>query len=151
MAVKAETVTPAAEAPHIVKSGKELAKEKLKKFIEEETKIVKGRFRCFETPGSIQKISVLKYPGVPMFQKEMIDGEVYDVPLYVARFLNGTDVTAGAIDGKVHTCSYPIHGFKMHGNELTPSAIGDNGIPVPIIGVVKRNRRYGFESLEFGT
>jgi hypothetical protein len=138
----------------IPKSRKELAKEALNKFIEEETKLVKGRFRCFETPGASQKIQVLKYPGIPMFSKVMMDGEMYEIPLYVARFLNGIDVTATAIGGKVNTCSYPIHGFKSIGNELPASyegsgPNGEGGIPVPMIGVVKRVRRYGFESLEF--
>lgn len=138
----------------IPKSTKELAQEALKKFIVEETKMVKGRFRCFENPGASQRIQVRKYPGVPMFDRVMTDGEMYEVPLYVARHLNGIDVTARAVDGKIFTCSYPIHGFKFSGNEIPRSQegfgpSGEGGIPVPIIGVSKRIRRYGFESLEF--
>jgi len=133
----------------IPKSTKELAKEALTKFIAEETKVVKGRFRCFETAGASQRIQVRKYPGVPMFDKVMTDGEMYDVPLYVARHLNGIDVTARAVDGKIYTCSYPIHGFKYNGDMAPPSGLGDGGIPVPLVGVSKRIRRFGFESLEF--
>ena len=133
----------------IPKSTKELAKEALNKFIAEETKMVKGRFRCFETAGASQRIQVRKYPGVPMFDKVMTDGEMYDVPLYVARHLNGIDVTARAVDGKIYTCSYPVHGFKYQGDMPPPSGLGDGGIPVPLVGVSKRIRRFGFESLEF--
>lgn len=145
---KAATITT--EAPHIPLSGKELAKEKLKKFIEEETKMVKGRFRCFETPGLSTRIQVRKYPGVPMFDKTMRDGEVYEIPLYVARHLNGVDVTASAVDGKINSCAYAVHGFSMNSPDaLAHSAIDGGGIPVPIITAQKYTRRYGFESLEF--
>lgn len=145
-----ESVTPAVEAPHITKTAKELGKEKLKKFIEEETRTVRGIFQCFETPGGMVKIIVKKYPGIPHFEREMIDGHTYEVPLYVARHLNGIDVTAGAIDGRVGTCSYPVHGFRMQGDQLNRSQVDQEGIPVPIVGVVKRVKRYGFQSLEFG-
>ena len=128
----------------------ELAKDLLNKFIQEEIRLVKGRFRCFETPGASMKIQIRKYPGIPMFSKMMTDNEIYEIPLYVARHLNGVDVTARAIDGKTHSCSYPVHGYKMSGNnDLQPSIEGNEGVPVPIPGVVKRVRRVGFESLEF--
>lgn len=126
--------------------------EKLQRFIEEETKTVKGRFRCFDNPGSSVRIQVRKYKGVPMFDKTMIDEGTYDVPLYVARHLNGIDATATHINGKVNTCSYPIHGFKSEGNHLPPSqeVHGPEGsMLAPVDNIVKRVRRYGFESLEF--
>ena len=133
-----------------IPSRKEQVKGKLKQFIDEETKLVKGRFRCFETPGDRRKIIVKKYPGIPVFEKEMIDGEVYEVPLYVARFLNGIDVTASAVGGKIHTCSYPIHGFKWENGAAPPPCTMDGtGSLVPVETVVKRTRRYGFESMEF--
>jgi hypothetical protein len=55
---------------------------------------------------------------------------------------------------QIGTCSYAIHGFKYSGDMLPPSALGmgaggEQGIPVPIIGVTKRVKRYGFQSLEF--
>jgi hypothetical protein len=131
------------------------AAEKLKKFVEEERRLVKGRFRCFESPGSRQRIMYRKYKELQMFDKWMTDGEIYEIPLYVARHLNGVDVTAGAIDGKVGSCSYPVHGFKWDQSQPMPQsalgtgAAGEPGIPVPLVGVAKRIRRYGFESLQF--
>lgn len=133
------------------------AASKLKGFIEEERKKVKGRFRCFESPGSRQRIMVKKYKELPLFDMWMTDGEVYEIPLFVARHLNGVDVTAGGIDGKLGTCSYPVHGFKWNSGDPMPTSAlgtgpdGQSGIPVPIIGINKRVRRYGFESLEFDT
>lgn len=134
----------------IPKSRKELAKDKLRKFAEEESKMVRGRFRCYEVPGDKRKIIVKKYPDMPVFEKEMVDGEVYEIPLYVARHLNGVDVTADAVGGKIYTCSYPIHGFKWEGNTPPPCTSDGGGSIVPISGIAKRTRRYGFESMEFG-
>ncbi len=153
-----QSVTPSSvEVPHIAMSTKELAKAKLQEFIKEETKLVKGIFKCFETPGSIQKIIVRKYPGIPIFEKEMVDGMTYEIPLYVARHLNGVDVTAGALgdsrtrNSMIGTCSFPIHGFKWRNGEAAPSsALGDSGVPVPIVGIQKRFQRFGFQSMEFG-
>ena len=153
----AASITPAVEAPHISKSTKEAAKEKIQELIKEETKLVRGIFQCFESPGATQKIIVRKYPGVPMFEKEMTDGETYDIPLYVARHLNGIDVSAGALgdpnqrNSNIGTCSYPKHGWLLASKNADPgiSPIGNGGIPVQISGITKRVKRYGFQSMEF--
>lgn len=148
----AESVT--VEKPVMKTEEKSVSnKDRLRKFVEEESKMVKGRFRCYETPGSTQRIQQRKYKEVPMFDKWMTDGQTYEVPLWVARWLNGIDVTAHAINGKVNSCSYAIHGFKMgNPNDFKPSqeVMGQEGpVLVPVDSIVKRERRYGFESLEF--
>jgi hypothetical protein len=133
-------------------SQKQLNKQKLDKFIEEETKLVKGRFRNYETPGGNLRVQIRKYPGIPAFDKIMIDNEMYEVPLYVARHLNGIDATAGGCSKKINTCAWPTHGFKWDRDKPMPqSREGDAGIPVPLIGISKWNRRFGFESLQFDT
>lgn len=148
------------QAPNIAKSTKELAKEKLRQLMKEESRTVKGIFQCFETPGATVTVNVKKYPdpdqgGIPAFSKTMTDGETYEIPLYVARFLNGVDATAGAMGDankrniNIGTCSYPVHGFKSSGDTLASSGQDARGIPVPIIGISKRVKRYGFQSLEF--
>lgn len=148
-----DSVTPTVAS--ISKTPKELAQEKLKEFIAEETRMVKGRFRFLETPGGSVRIQVKKYPGVPMFDKTMMDGEIYEVPLYIARHLNGIDATAKAVNGNVGSCSYPVHGFKWNPGNPMPASMegfgpaGEGGIAVPIVGVAKRVRRFGFESLDF--
>lgn len=130
-----ESVTPV-EAPTITKTEKELAKEKLERYRNEEMKMVKGIFKNFETPGAGATIQVKKYKG-HFFNQTMQDGQEYEVPLYVARHLNGIDVTAEAIGGKLGTCSYPVHSHIMD----------QNGNPIP--HVAKRKQRYGFQSLQF--
>jgi hypothetical protein len=155
-----KNITPTGESPHVTKSIKELGKEKLKELIKEETRTVKGIFQCFETPGASVKITCRKYPGVQPFEKTMTDGETYEVPLYVARHLNGTDASAGAIlpnelrNTNIGSCSYPVHGFKWSGPQAPQSVMGDvpghaSGIPVPMVGIAKRVKRFGFQSLEF--
>ena len=166
------SVTPSSEVPHITQSRKELANKKLKELMAEEGKLVRGVFQMFENPGGTQKVSYKKYPtpaemrkrggegGLEPFSKVMTDGCEYEIPLYVARFLNGTDVMAGALSDEkrsssiIGTCSYGISGFKYAGDALPPSQLGfgpngEGGIPVPIVGVTKRVKRYGFQSLEF--
>lgn len=147
--VKAVSVTPTQDIPQPSPDRKMEAKQKLDKFIEEERRLVKGRFRCYETPGWTGPIQQLKYKALGMFTKHMTDGEVYEIPLWVARWLNGTDVTAEAVGGKINSCSYFEHGFTMNGpTDLKPSQLDGQGIPVPLI-TGKYKRRYGFESLEF--
>ena len=122
----------------------------LKKFMDEESIIVRGRFKNYESPGGPLPLTCGKYPGQPLFSQTFQDGEEYEIPLWVARHLNGTDVTAKAIDGKVGSCSYAIHGFKWDDGKAAPQSSGSSGgVPVPVIGEVKRKQRFGFESLEF--
>ena len=151
----AAAVTPISGL-HVSKETKELAKEKIKDLIAEETKIVKGIFINYETPGASATITVRKYPGVPVFTKSMKDGEMYDIPLYVARFLNGTDVSVGAVDNPnkgsqlIGTCQYGVHGWKMDNAEDFKQGIDVGGTVVPSVAITKRVKRYGFNSVDFG-
>lgn len=162
MKVKTDTITPQ-ESPEKELLPKDVAREKLKKMMVEESKLVKGVFRCYENPGSVEKISVKKYPtpaemlmkgqtgGVTPFEKYMRDGETYEIPLYVARFLNGVDATAEHINGKINSCAYAIHSFTWDRNNPNgpQSMVGPDGVPVPVPTRQEYKRRYGFESLEF--
>lgn len=117
-------------------SKQALGKEKLAKFMKEELQMVKGVFQNFETPGMSLPLQIRKYPG-HFFNQVMEDGKEYEVPLYVARHLNGIDVTAEHINGELGTCSYEIHSHIVdkYGN--------------PIINKQKRKRRFGFQSTQF--
>jgi hypothetical protein len=130
-------------------TSKESSKALLKKLMEEETKIVKGKFRNYECPGASHKICVKKYKEIPKYEQVLEDGKTYEIPLYVARHLNGVDATAKAIGGKVHSCEYPTHGFKWDNDSNGPKSQLDGGMVVPLIVPQKWNRRFGFESLEF--
>jgi len=141
--------------PHVTKETKELAKDKLKQLIAEETKLVKGTFINFETPGASAPITVRKYPGVPVFTKIMKDGEMYEIPLFVARFLNGIDVSVGAVDNPnngsqfIGTCRYAVHGWKMDHADDFKRGLETGDTVVPISGVTSHKKRYGFNSAEF--
>lgn len=146
----AASVTPEKKATEVKEPVN--TKERLQKLIEEETKTVKGRFRNYDNPGSAARIQVRKYPGIPMFDKWMFDEGTYDIPLYVARHLNGIDAVAQALNGKTHSCSYAIHGFQANDGNLPmgqESFCQDGPTVVPNQTVAKRVRRFGFESLEF--
>ena len=124
----------------------------LKKLMEEECKTVEGRFKNYETPGGNLPFCAGKYPGQPIFKHTFQDGEVYEVPLWVARWLNGIDKVAKELNGRIGACSYPIHGFKWDPNKPPPeNQVGQDGVISPVVGVTKRKQRYGFESLEFDT
>jgi len=134
--VSVSNVTPVHEVP-VIMDRKAIGKAKLEGYMKEELPLVKGVFQFIENAGMAAKVTVRKYPG-HIFEKEMTDGQEYEIPLYVARFLNGIDVTAEAINGKLGTCSYPISSHIMDKNGT------------PIVSQFKRKKRFGFQSMEFG-
>lgn len=130
----------------------------LREEAQKELKLVKGRFRLYEKgrEGGSEKVTFRKYPAAicPMFIKTMRDGEVYEIPLYAARFINGYDSCAKAINGKINSCGVAKHGFKMSHpddlkrGELMASESGETVAP-SFTDVSHYERRMGFESLEF--
>ena len=81
------------------------ARERQKQRIEEErireSKLVRGQFRFDEVPGGVMKdVPFRKYPGDPILRKTFVDGEIYEIPLWMAKHLND--------------CSYPIHAHKQN-------------------------------------
>ncbi|NGX57243.1 MAG: hypothetical protein K940chlam3_00129 [Chlamydiae bacterium] len=125
-------------APSIIHSNKDAAQKELQTFIEEECKPVKGIFKNYECVGGSAKIIQHKYRGQPLFSKTMEDGKEYEVPLWVARWLNGIDVTAKALNGRIGSCSYARHQHSVDRN---------TGQPIQVEG--QRRQRYGFQSLEY--
>jgi hypothetical protein len=155
----AESIT-AVKGEKLTSEQKTAAQKKIAELIQEETRVVKGFFQCFETPGATVTISVKKYKGIQPFCKPMTDGCMYEIPLYVARFLNGIDVSAGALGDEktrnpnIGTCSYGVHGFFMsspddlkRGQEGYMDKVGVT--VVPMVGITSRKKRFGFQSTEF--
>ena len=91
----------------------------------EESKMVKGVFRCHEPRGGSVTFSFKKYKWDPVKTYTMVDGREYEVPLAVARHLN-------------QNCNYPVHQHILdaRGNPV----LDVNG---------KKVSRMNFESLEF--
>lgn len=129
------------EAPR-EKTPREIGREKLQKFMKEECVPVEGIFRNYECAGGCVSVTQSKYPGQPMFSKIMFDGMKYTVPLWVARWLNGIDVTAEKLDGKIGSCGYKTHQYQVQ------TTLESGGMtPQVIEGPAKR--RYGFQGMEF--
>lgn len=112
-------------------------KKELLKFMEEECRPVKGIFKNYECAGGGTLIVQHKYPGQPHFSQWLQDGQEYEIPLWVARYLNGIDITATALKGKIGSCSYPRHSH----------CVDKNGQSIIVEG--QRRHRFGFQSLEF--
>ncbi len=107
-----------------LKSKKEVLASKLRYQRDKDREIVKGIFRFYEVPGGSMGFSFKMYKEDAVEKHTLKDGEVYPLPLGVAKHLNKSGW-------------YPVHEF----------ALDDNGRPLMKIG--KKVRRYGFQSLEF--
>lgn len=91
----------------------------------EESKMVKGIFRCHEPRGGSVTFSFKAYKWDPVKTYTMVDGQEYEIPLAVARHLN-------------KNCNYPVHQYIL--DSLGHPIMDTNG---------KKISRMNFESLEF--
>jgi len=99
--------------------------DKIYRMWKEESRMVKGIFRCHEPPGGSVTFPFRKYKWDQTKTYEMTDGEVYEVPLAVARHLN-------------QNCSYPVHSHILGPDGRTQ--LNTQG---------KKRQRMSFESTEF--
>lgn len=98
--------------------------EDLKIQREKDRQMVRGRFMFHEVPGGTTSFPFRKYKGDPIENWTFHDGDVYTIPLGVAKHLNAN-------------CWYPIHAYSQ----------GEKGATEVRIG--QKVRRYSFQSLEF--
>lgn len=113
---------PKESAPSL--SKKEEAAARLKIQREKDRENVKGVFRFYEVPGGRMEFVYLQYEGDELEKYDMIDGQVYNIPLGVAKHLNKNG-------------AYPVH---VH----TQDEVGK-----PSMKIGTKVRRFGFQSLEF--
>lgn len=85
---------------------------------------VKGKFIFHECPGAIMRFVYKAYKGDPVERYDLKDGEIYELPLGVARHLN-------------KNCWYPRHSYQLD----------ESGKPIMRVG--EKVRRVSFQSLEF--
>lgn len=85
---------------------------------------VKGIFKFYEVPGGSMSFVFKVYKEDPVARYDFVDGQVYNIPLGVAKHLNKNGW-------------YPMH---VH-------SVDENGKPLARIG--QKIRRFGFQSLEF--
>lgn len=91
---------------------------------DKEREMVKGIFRFYEVPGGLMEFVFKKYKEDEVETYKFHDGQIYTIPLAVARHLN-------------NGCAYPIHSYMQD----------ENGAPV--MKASQKVRRCGFQSLEF--
>lgn len=91
-------------------------------------KLVRGIFRFHEVPNGQMDFVYREYPGDTLEKYSMKDGEVYEVPLGVAKHLN-------------KNCWYPVYGHT----DKAQSAIADNAL----MSIKEKIRRCSFQSLDF--
>jgi hypothetical protein len=111
------------------KEAKDMTKSIHAKYQWEEQRLhdrrpVKGIFRFNEVPGGTLRFSYLKYKGDPIEKFELTDGEVYTLPLGVAKHLRNSGW-------------YPIHSYALDEENRPSKRIG------------QKVHRYSFEPLEF--
>lgn len=100
------------------------AKSSLKYQADKDREKVKGIFKYYEVPGGGVSFVYKKYKGEPIERYDFVDGQVYTVPLGVAKHLNKNGW-------------YPQH----------EHAVDKDG--KPMVRISKKIRRFGFQSLEF--
>lgn len=107
-----------------IDSGEKKPKVNLKYQRDKDREPVKGIFRFYEVPGGSVSFNYRAYKEDEVERYDLVDGQVYTLPLGVAKHLNK--------NGK-----YPIH------KHITD----ETGKPIMKIG--QYIRRFGFQSLEF--
>jgi len=91
---------------------------------DKERELVKGIFHFHEVPGGSMSFNFKKYKGDKVERYDLVDGQVYSIPLGVARHLNKNG-------------SYPVHAHMQ----------GEDGKPHVKVG--QKVNRFSFQSLEF--
>jgi len=99
-------------------------KESLKYQRDKDRQMVKGIFRFYEVPGGSMSFNYRKYKGDPIERYDMVDGQIYTIPLGVAKHLTKNG-------------SYPVHRHAKDEAGNVSMRVG------------QRVNRFGFESLEF--
>lgn len=107
----------------------ELAEKKDKKINlkyqhDKDRELVSGIFRFYECTGATLSFVYKAYKEDDVERYDLQDGQVYKLPLGVARHLNKSG-------------RYPVHAYKVNEDGTTSQHVG------------KKVARYGFQSLEF--
>jgi len=98
--------------------------ESLKYQRDKDRQMVKGIFRFYEVPGGSVSFNYRKYKEDTIERYDLVDGQVYTIPLGVAKHLT-------------KNCSYPVHKHLKDESGKVSMRIG------------QKVNRVGFESLEF--
>lgn len=106
------------------KQDRDNFKKGLKKKRDRDAELVRGIFINHETPNGMAEFALRLYPGDPIVKYQLFDGQMYELPLGVAKHLN-------------QSCSYKVHKYQL----------GPDGNYTQNVG--KRVRRFSFQSLDY--
>jgi len=108
----------------ITKQDRDKFKKEVQKLRDRDAELVKGIFINHETPNGMLEFTLRLYPGDPIVKYTLFDGQMYELPLGVAKHLN-------------QNCSYKVHKYQL----------GPDGHYSQKVG--KRVRRFSFQSLDY--
>ena len=91
---------------------------------DKDREMVKGIFRFYEVPGGSMSFNFRKYKEDPIERYDFVDGQVYTIPLGVAKHLTKNGC-------------YPVHRYMKDDSGNVSMRVG------------QKVNRFGFESLEF--
>lgn len=101
----------------------------VKNLRDKNTQKVKGIFRSFEPLGGMLEMTAMAYEGETPVKYTFLDGVEYEIPKYVARRFESEFQGIGTW--------YPTHSHIL------------DQFGKPTVSVGKKNRRFGFSSMEF--
>lgn len=127
---KQENITENAPPPPKIKN--------LRYMRDKDREMVKGIFRFYEVPGGSMSFSFKKYKEDQVETFSFQDGEVYTIPLGVAKHLN-------------KNCNYPVYEHIPGEPGVLTGGYNPNSRGGPLTGmkVGRKVQRVGFQSLEF--
>jgi hypothetical protein len=100
---------------------------------DKDREMVKGIFRFYEVPGGSMSFNYKAYKGDQVQRYDLVDGQVYSLPLGVAKHLN-------------NNLWYPEYGF-IPGEKDVATAF--NSMTGTGMRITKKVKRCAFQSLEF--
>jgi len=96
---------------------------------EKDGRMVTGVFRCYEPLGGTVTFTAMAFNGENPVKYEFFDGMEYTIPKYVAKRFENEFQGSGTF--------YPTNSHIL-------DSMGN-----PVVGMGKKNRRFGFSSMEF--
>lgn len=97
---------------------------------------VKGKFIFHECPGGTMSFSFRAYKEDPVERYDLVDGQIYTIPLGVAKHLN-------------KNCWYPEYAYLQGETTNNNPTQGGYSMDGRVMKMSKKVRRVSFQSLEF--
>jgi hypothetical protein len=125
-------VEAAPKTKHVVKEVNDKVAQNIQYQHDKDREPVKGIFKYYEVPGGCLEFNYRAYKQDPIEFFSLRDGEVYTLPLGIAKHLNKSGW-------------YPEYEYYKS-DQNTTRAFSPEG---HVMRVASKVRRYGFQSLEF--